>query len=895
MSEFVLYYLNKLKEIHPMFRYPLLTGGDYEPYVHQSEIFYRVLSRHPVRFLIADDVGLGKTIEGIMIIDQLIKLRGVKRILLIVPRVLVNQWIYELRRFTKEWNLSVFEYNPALPLNENGIYVVSVDTLKRKNHRERFLSLPWDLIVVDEIHKIGIIGNKENQRYEALSSLVSRNPNIHFIGLSATPHKGNDNDYIKRLELIDPYLRDVNDQILRSTVRAIILKRNKDNVNKVYEREDIFPKAYFIQYLAEPTEDEKKYYTLIRELSLSILKEYYNTVGKQPKALQLLAFNIGRRSLSSPWAGLKTFEHIIENRRSIVNEEEVIDEAEEYAEEEDTEESVEPDDIANKLAEINEPFLRRFKDFIPSLIESAKRVMENDTRIKSLINLVKIHLDRGDKIIVFTEYKDTANYIESKLKESLNLSDNEIKIASSETVSKEGIDSIKRWLEGKGRKILVATDVASEGLNLQSANVLIHYEIPLSIVKFEQRNGRVWRLKQLKPVYIYYISLKIDLEQALLENYYNKLLSITKGTGSNDKVVDALIYQGATVNRVFDLSEDKENIPIYMTYNDPKNEKEQVTPIKVWEAALQGNLDNLVETLLKRIKILKDTMKRFALFEKMQGAILNEINVVRLISGFENRRELKESIKSFLGEFAKHEGGTFNGNLINIPSKQFIENYDENRIGKDIYLLYSLISRYAKDGNKRFVVSNSLDYNVYLIEAEIESKDRNILIKIPLILNSKGDIIQEKDFIKSIIPQLFSGNIIYAAEVNLSDDSWKYKGINYVQEKLYSLEQQFVSYRKNRGKDNWIPNNREDFKVNIELIGAIIGVKGHNEEVRNNVISVLQKQGWKVTLGDKIRIEKPGEVRYINVVKPLEIFNSKDSSWVYTYVNNALIGVKNGV
>ncbi|WP_198968385.1 C-terminal helicase domain-containing protein, partial [Saccharolobus islandicus] len=183
----------------------------------------------------------------------------------------------------------------------------------------------------------------------------------------------------------------------------------------------------------------------------------------------------------------------------------------------------------------------------------------------------------------------------------------------------------------KVSKVLVATDVASEGLNLQSANVIIHYEIPLSIVRFEQRNGRVWRLKQTKPVYIYYISLKIPLEQALLENYYNKLLSITKGTGSSEKVVDALIYQGVSVSKIFDLSEDKETIPIYTLYNEPNNEKEKVTPIKVWEAALQGNLDNLIDAMLKRIKILKDSMKKFALFEKMQGSIINEIESIRQI------------------------------------------------------------------------------------------------------------------------------------------------------------------------------------------------------------------------------------------------------------------------
>ncbi|MCQ4448869.1 MAG: hypothetical protein NO076_06480, partial [Sulfolobales archaeon] len=84
---FAFYVFEWLKDSHPFFRYSILTAGDYEPYIHQAEIYYRLLGRDPVRFLIADDVGLGKTIEAIMIIDRIVKLRGAKRILLILPKV----------------------------------------------------------------------------------------------------------------------------------------------------------------------------------------------------------------------------------------------------------------------------------------------------------------------------------------------------------------------------------------------------------------------------------------------------------------------------------------------------------------------------------------------------------------------------------------------------------------------------------------------------------------------------------------------------------------------------------------------------------------------------------------------------------------------------------------
>jgi len=871
---FPYFVFNWLKDNHPFFRYSILTQGDYEPYLHQAEIFYRLLVRHPVRFLIADDVGLGKTVEGIMVIDQLVKLRKVSRILLILPRVLVRQWLCELNKFSGEWNLSVREYSSHEQFEPGIIYVTSVDTFKTEKHLNKFLSFSWDLIIVDEIHKISITGGKETKRFSSMSKMVRNTINSHFLGLSATPHKGNDKDYIKRLSLIDPYLKELNDNLVRYAVRAIILKRTKDNVNKAYEGSNIFPDAYFIQYLIEPNESEKKYYTIMRELSLSILKDYYDKVNKPPRTLPLLSFMIGRRSLSSPYAGLLTFKRMMEKRsielKKQYSSEEAIEEAEEYAESEEIEEEIEPDEIVEKLLSLDANFLSKYEQYISELVKLASDVMQNDSRVNELVKLINSHLSKGDKVIVFTEYKDTASYLYGKVKDLLKLDDKRIKVVSSDTLKKEGIESVKEWLSEGHEKVLIATDVASEGLNLQSANVLIHYELPLSIVRFEQRNGRIWRLKQSKPVFIYYISLNTQIEQAIIANYYDRLLSITKGTGSSTNVADAVIYKAEGKEpKIFNLSEDKENIPIYLGFENQEKE-EKITPIKVWESALEGKIDEVVNTILRRIKILKESMKKFALYGSFSGAIHREIEKVREIVGFKNRKELKDVLDNVTRKLVSNLEGKIDGNSIKVEGKIF--KYSEDRLGNNINVIYNIL---RSPQSSRFVICDALEDNVYLVDAMISLGNIEVL-KIPIVVDSKGNIKYLSEFLRDILPLTFTCNKLYPEGVEQIDDiNSKPDLISKLVERIFPLERQFAEYRseggrlKVRGKDNWIPNKLEDIKVRLNIVGGILGIKNNTAYDYSKVVDAL-KRNWNVSIIDnKIRLEGKGEVRYAEIVKPI--------------------------
>lgn len=903
--EFLKSVFDELAKSHPFFRYPTITNGDYEPYIHQAEVFYRLLPRIPVRFLVADDVGLGKTMEGITIIDQMIRKRGARKILLVVPRVLVKQWVDDLLKFSREWKLEVVEYDSGRDVSGDGIYVVSVDTLKLEQHKKKFFSVKWDLIISDEIHKIGFVGSKENLRYKVMSHLVASNPDTNFVGLTATPHRGNDKDYFKRLALVDPYLREENERVIRDAVRAIVLKRNKKNVNEVYENEQIFPPARFIQYVIEPSQDEKNYYTQIRELTLAILKDYYNQKGEQPKALQLLAFMIGRRSLSSPQAGLLTFKRMMESRAEKVDEnaEEI---AEEYAEEEETEEVVEVDKITEDLMSLNARYLERFRDLIPGLLDLAKKVIEVDSRIKALIDLVDIHKRKGDKIIVFTEYKDTANYIYGKVKEGLRLGDSEVKLITSAVLGqgRVSIEDIKKWLEGEGFKLLIATDVASEGLNLQAANVLIHYELPLSVVKFEQRNGRVWRLKQKKDVYIYYISLNTEIEKAILDNYYNKLLTATIQTGSQVNVADAIIYNGE-VKTVINLGDEKEDIPVYLAYNGQgeKKDEERITPLKVWEAAVNGRMDHIVALIGSRIKVIKDAMKKFALYEPLRGQALSDIEKVRMLTGFKNRKELRESVRSLLERVVILSGGSIEGSKIKVGN--YLSSVDESRIGLLIHTLNKVVQDRAREA-KPFVLCNNIQANYYIAEAVVKLKQSEVL-SIPIVIKveEKDKLIVERvplsQFLREVLP-LAAECTAYPEYVEIIDKPFSGIIRDIEVDNLGKLLDSYKKYKRERGRDNWLPDDKVNPEINIVIKGGIIGLK-EIDNVREKVLEGLKKLQVRDGLSVKeeggiLRIEGKingkYDIRYVEIVRPSQLLSRSSTSWSYSYSNGALIGVKRG-
>ena len=525
-----------------------------KPYAHQTELLFRLQFRKPIRVLIGDEIGLGKTIEGILIGKFLEDRDGIRKVLILVPRILVQQWISELERFYVNAKELTREYLRGYFDLAEGWYVASIDLVKREEYREKIAKTNWDLVIADEAHRIGM----DTDRYELVEELA-KDTNRNIVLLSATPHRGNVKDYLSRLRLIDPYLTDDNalddQEFYKRTINSIVIRRTKMDVNEIYEKREIFKKANLKAKVTIATEEEKTFYdTLFHFLREKLLK-YHNLMGEEPKALPLLLTLIAKRASSSPQAAIETLDRILSKRTLIVSgrassldeatkmfeeleqeEMNLIGEVRGYLEQDfDDYENVETDKKINTFIErIAEEaikaglFDQNDIETIGKLKDLASKIMQKDSRLNAVLRLIRDHVYKGDKVVVFTEYKDTAKYVYDTVKKEISqvalITSEGIKLPDSK-IKKPTIEDVKDYLKRGKVKVIISTDVASEGLNLQIANVLINYEPSWSPIKIEQRLGRVWRLGQDKEVFSYTIFLGTDSDRDVLEILYKKLLA----------------------------------------------------------------------------------------------------------------------------------------------------------------------------------------------------------------------------------------------------------------------------------------------------------------------------------------------------------------------------------
>ena len=527
--------LSQLLQENPLFMLRLLG---YEGYLHQAELVYRLVLRRPIRVLIADEIGLGKTIEALMLIKWGLErnLFHCRSVLALVPRSLVGQWREEARRFGFHaiTDLEQLDYKSA-PGPE--LFILKIDTVKREEPKERVLRREWGVIVVDEAHKLGL----DTKRYKLVKELVQKNPEASVILLSATPHRGDEKQYIKLLELLDGAVNNLGKSALKDfyarTMNTLVFRRSKKEVNEMYEKKRIFVDAELEVKTVEPSKSEEEYILRLDELTRELLAEARGLKKEIERAVGLLAALVDKRGLSSPEAGRLTFSRILDKivpaKKHYVGMPRIPESLDDYAEEEYVV-GKDPDTLLEDAEELISGevagILERFKGEFEKLAELAESVEEADSKVHTLLDLLREHIEKGEKVVVFTEYADTADYIYKKVHSKLSCEVGKITGRDLEARGRveDAIENIKKWLAEPQPRLLVSTDVASEGLNLQYANVVVNYELPWSLVKLEQRVGRVWRLGQSRDVKIYLMLLDHSFEKAVFDSFYRKLAESVK-------------------------------------------------------------------------------------------------------------------------------------------------------------------------------------------------------------------------------------------------------------------------------------------------------------------------------------------------------------------------------
>ncbi|RME52743.1 MAG: DNA helicase [Deltaproteobacteria bacterium] len=543
-----------------------------------------------VSLLLADDVGLGKTIEAGLVLTELLIRRRVRRVLILCPASLRRQWRQEMReKFALGFDVidraETHAVQKRLGLDANPWrtfprIIASYHYLRQPDVLEQFRAacrqpegsslLPWDLLIVDEAHNLMPSNFGEDSALCKMLRLIS--PWFeHKLFLTATPHNGYTRSFSGLLELLDPVRFTQTSELtdaVRRRVEEVVIRRLKREVNALDERQG--RPARFAKRFLEPV--PLSFGPRERALSAAVLafrRGVKSAVAAARRADQLAGTFavevLNKRLLSSPVTFADSWFRFKEGMR----EEEAAgpDElsAAHRASEEDLADDREKEGRGRHASRIAgawlKPLAPRLHDEIAAVdaaLEALGLRYENDTvttpcedeRWSRLLGLVNQRLRRGEgwvedeRLIVFTEYKTTLDDLAARLRAAFGDDGRVIRVLfGGEGCDREAIKAAFNDPEDPLR-ILVATDAASEGMNLQeTARLLLHYDIPWNPSRLEQRNGRLDRHGQARDVTVFHFVSEDDADLKFLGHVVAKVHAIREDLGVMGEVFDAAFQQ----------------------------------------------------------------------------------------------------------------------------------------------------------------------------------------------------------------------------------------------------------------------------------------------------------------------------------------------------------------
>lgn len=548
----------------------------------------RAMQMPRVSLLLADDVGLGKTIEAGLILSELIRKRRIRRVLIITPAALRHQWQQELDekfslgfdivdrqatfRLQKQFGMDMNPWR-SLPrvitsyhyLRQPDVLEQFIATCRAQNERERSAHLPWDLLIVDEAHNLMPSNFGEDSDVSKMLSQLS--PWFeHKVFLTATPHNGYTRCFSGLLEQLDP---------VRFTRTPTFTEREKKIVNQVLVRRlkrDINDqdraagkRPRFAERYPEPlalyfSRDEQQLSSSVSMLCVALKSIIQGT----PAVRTVLNFAVEvmkKRLLSSP----VTFADSWLRFKVGLAETEQASQREVHAANRAVNEDLDDDiELEGRLAQATQvvgawihPYVDILADEITAIdmaldslnLSTAPAIENNpkeDARFDHLLKLINTRLRNADdwvedeRLIIFTEYKTTLDYLIRRLQHQFK--DEEAVVSLFGGMDEMQREAVKDAFNDKHSpvRILVATDAASEGLNLQeTARLLLHYEIPWNPSRLEQRNGRLDRHGQARDVTIFHFTSEDDADLAFVARVLNKVNDIREDLGSVGELFDA--------------------------------------------------------------------------------------------------------------------------------------------------------------------------------------------------------------------------------------------------------------------------------------------------------------------------------------------------------------------
>jgi SNF2 family DNA or RNA helicase len=454
------------------------------PLPHQLEVAKQVVENMNGKAILADEVGLGKTIEAGLILKEYM-IRGlVKKVLILVPASLVSQWAIELN---SKFYIPAVAQRKSYVWEQCDVVISSIDTAKRNPHRDIIYQQDYDLIIIDEAHKLK---NNKTKNYEFVQNLKKKfcllltatpiqnriSEIFNLVSLLKPGHLGSETDFYEKYKKDSRSLDD--DEHLKQLVNKVMIRNRRADTGIEWTKRIV--ETIPIEF----SKEEQDLYD-----SVSALGKHHGTVSSSQFSLMTLQ----REACSSREAVFYTLKNMLQKQ-----------------------ENPSP----------------AFEELIQHLVSKVEAVQSNAKAEKALELIQKIN----DKVIIFTEYRATQLYLQWYLKQ------NGISSVPFRGGFKRGKKDWMRELFQKNVQVLIATEAGGEGINLQFCHHIINFDLPWNPMRLEQRIGRIHRLGQEKDVHIYNFAIKGTVEEHVLKLLYEKIHLFEKVIGELDDILTKLEF-----------------------------------------------------------------------------------------------------------------------------------------------------------------------------------------------------------------------------------------------------------------------------------------------------------------------------------------------------------------
>ena len=679
-----------------------------EPLPHQiTAVYESMLPRQPLRFVLADDPGAGKTIMAGLYIRELIMRADSRRILVVAPGSLVEQWRDEL---FEKFGLQFSVFSAALeaatptgnPFEDLDHLIVRLDQMARNEElQEKLLATSWDLVIFDEAHKLGAhyYGSelKKTGRFQLAEKLGARTR--HLLLMSATPHNGKDEDFQLFLSLLDSdrfygKSRGGGDGAHKVDASDLMRRMVKEEMLR-FDGTHLFPerKAYTANY--KLSDIESALYEAVTAYVKTEMGKADSLQGPRKGSVGFALTALQRRLASSPEAIFQSLKRRKDRLEARLREERLLSRGQQFKsqaleaapEDDDDLTAEEQENLEEKLADTataaeSIPELEAEILILADLVVQARGVVDSglDRKWEELSKILQNDPNMRDadgrqrKMILFTEHKDTLNYLERRIGGVLGTPESITTIHGS-VHRDERRKRQEMFRSDPAVRILLATDAAGEGVNLQNANLMVNYDLPWNPNRLEQRFGRIHRIGQTQVCHLWNLVAKETREGEVYHRLLTKLETINEAF--KGRVFDIL-------GEVFEDRSLKDLLLDAIRYNDqPERHAERMKSI-------DNALDvTHIKDLLDRNALAQETMsaeRLFAVKEQM------EIAEARRLQPYFVRSFFAKAFEGVGGAIYPREPGRFE--ITHVPS--LIRERDRQITGRNRRELAPVLKRYER-------------------------------------------------------------------------------------------------------------------------------------------------------------------------------------------------------